>query len=105
MTANNIDEQWVALGCPNSCGMTDRPQKKSCNPESQTETQRCGQRTVKDCHRARRTSQEDRLGQRAMDRHDVSRNRLHQITAPPPNEKNDKKKLEAANAIDRPNTI
>src|SRR5260221_5522843 len=29
----------------------------------------------------------------------------HQITAPPPNEKNDRKKLDAANAIDRPNTI
>src|SRR5579872_1034613 len=29
----------------------------------------------------------------------------HQITTPPPNEKNDRKKLEAANAIDRPNTI
>ena len=29
----------------------------------------------------------------------------HQITTPPPNEKNDRKKLDAANAIDRPNTI
>src|SRR5271157_3379572 len=30
---------------------------------------------------------------------------VHQISAPPPKEKNDRKKLEAANAIDRPNTI
>src|ERR1700752_112367 len=30
---------------------------------------------------------------------------IHQIVTPPPNEKNDRKKLEAANAIDRPNTI
>src|SRR6478736_9377534 len=30
---------------------------------------------------------------------------VHQISTPPPNEKNDRKKLEAANAIDRPNTI
>jgi hypothetical protein len=29
----------------------------------------------------------------------------HQTSAPPPNEKNDKKKLDAAKAIDRPNTI
>src|SRR5579872_1339164 len=29
----------------------------------------------------------------------------HQITTPPPNEKNDRKKLDAAKAIDRPNTI
>src|SRR5580704_3485048 len=31
--------------------------------------------------------------------------RIHQIITPPPNEKNDRKKLEAANAIDKPNTI
>src|SRR4051794_40532058 len=30
---------------------------------------------------------------------------IHQITTPPPNEKNDRKKLDAANAIDRPKTI
>src|SRR5206468_9395904 len=30
---------------------------------------------------------------------------IHHITTPPPNEKNDKKKLDAANAIDSPNTI
>src|SRR5215831_6655791 len=30
---------------------------------------------------------------------------VHQITTPPPNEKNDRKKLDAANAIERPNTI
>src|SRR5260370_35229927 len=29
----------------------------------------------------------------------------HQITAPPPNEKKDRKKLDAAKAIDSPNTI
>src|SRR6201991_1384718 len=30
---------------------------------------------------------------------------IHQITTPPPNEKNERKKLDAANAMDRPNTI
>jgi hypothetical protein len=41
-----------------------------------------------------------------MNRRDVSWDLgVHQITTPPPNEKNDRKKLEAANAIDRPNTI
>jgi hypothetical protein len=30
---------------------------------------------------------------------------IHQITTPPPNEKNDRKKLDAAKAIDSPNTI
>ena len=31
--------------------------------------------------------------------------RLHQTSAPPPNEKNDRKKLDAAKAIERPKTI
>ena len=30
---------------------------------------------------------------------------VHQISAPPPKEKNDRKKLDAAKAIDRPKTI
>jgi hypothetical protein len=29
----------------------------------------------------------------------------HQTSAPPPNEKNDRKKLDAAKAMDRPKTI
>src|ERR1700752_2189600 len=40
-----------------------------------------------------------------MDRRDKSWDLLvHQITTPPPSEKNDRKKLDAAKAIDRPNT-
>src|SRR5579872_6150983 len=38
-------------------------------------------------------------------RHEAWDIAAHQITTPPPNEKNDRKKLDAANAIDRPNTI
>jgi hypothetical protein len=51
------------------------------------------------------------LGQRPVDRDREARHRValaarHQTSAPPPNEKNDRKKLElAAKAIDRPNTI
>src|SRR5580698_1762163 len=35
----------------------------------------------------------------------LARNICHQISAPPPKEKNERKNDEAANAIDRPNTI
>jgi hypothetical protein len=41
-----------------------------------------------------------------VDRNGKTSDRIvHQITTPPPKEKNDRKKLEAANAIERPNTI
>ena len=63
-------------------------------------------RAVEDRDRARRAAQQDRLGQRPVDRDGKASDRVvHQITTPPPKEKNDRKKLEAANAIDRPNTI
>ena len=50
------------------------------------------------------------LGQRAVNRYDKARHgfgwhAVHHTSAPPPNEKNDRKKDEAAKAIDRPNTI
>src|SRR3546814_3499676 len=60
---------------------------------------------------ARCAAQEDRLGKRAMHRDMETRNAggigcaIHQTSAPPPNEKNDRKKELAAKAIDRPNTI
>src|ERR1700751_5314641 len=41
-----------------------------------------------------------------MYRHHEARDLFdHQITTPPPNEKNDRKKLDGAKAIDKPNTI
>src|SRR3546814_8179159 len=61
--------------------------------------------------RTRCAAEQDRLGQGAMDGREESADRRvrievrHQTSAPPPNEKNDRKKELAANAIDRPNTI
>ena len=56
--------------------------------------------------------QQDVLGQRAVDRNREARDLIgmmqetrHQTSAPPPNEKNDRKKLDAANAMLRPKTI
>src|SRR5207302_4101889 len=59
----------------------------------------------------RRASQQDWLGERAVHRRLETRNNLvpddlcHYTSAPPPKEKKDRKKDDAANAIDRPNTI
>ena len=56
-----------------------------------------------------RAAEQDRLAERTVDRHGEARNLVtsghHQTSAPPPNEKKDRKKLDAAKAIDRPNTI
>ena len=63
---------------------------------------------LSDGDRARRTAEQDRFGQRAMDRRVEARDGLaglHQTSAPPPKEKNDRKKLDAAKAIERPKTI
>src|SRR3546814_5257345 len=75
------------------------------------EAQRCRKRSVEDGERTRCAAEQDRLGQGAMDGREESADRRvrievrHQTSAPPPNEKNDRKKELAANAIDRPNTI
>src|SRR3546814_19388707 len=52
--------------------------------------------------------EQDRLGERAVDRREETRNvglLCHQTSAPPPKEKKERKKLDAAKAIDRPKTI
>src|SRR5690606_29918519 len=75
-------------------------------PEAQAEAERGCERAVEDGNRARRAAEKDRLGQRAMDRHRESGNCLvHHTSAPPPKEKKLRKKLEAAKAMERPNTI
>src|SRR5204862_4711042 len=77
-------------------------------PETQAETDRARQRPVDDGERPRCAAEQYRLGQRPVDGSGEARDRLarfHQTSAPPPKLKNDRKKLDAAKAIDRPNTI
>src|SRR3546814_6040375 len=54
-------------------------------------------------------AKEERAAERAMDRYleplDVLSGTDHEISAPPPKLKKDRKKLEAAKAIDKPKTI
>jgi len=104
--ANHVDKERIALGGPDRGSMADGPQQETRDPEPQSKPQRCGQGPVEDRHRARRASEQNWFRQSPVDRDEkASDGVVHQITTPPPKEKNDRKKLEAANAIERPNTI
>src|SRR6516225_1604197 len=102
----DLDKVRIALCRPDGGHVTDEPKQEARDPEAQTDAKRSCERAVDDGDGARRPTHQDRLGQRAMDlSFEAWELSVHQITTPPPNEKNDRKKLEAAKAIDRPNTI
>jgi hypothetical protein len=108
MTAHDVDEGRVALGGPNGSKMADQPNCPANYPEAKTQPDGRGKRAVDDRDGARRTAEEDRFGQGAMDwrvETDDGLSLFHQTSTPPPNWKNDRKKLDAAKAIDRPKTI
>src|SRR5690606_19257847 len=112
MPAPDLDELGIALGRPHGREMADGPYGDADQPEAQAEAHGPGQRAVHDGDGARCAAEQDILGQRPMDRDREARHHVqllerarHQTSAPPPNEKNDRKKLDAANAMDRPNTI
>src|SRR3546814_18703172 len=87
--------------------MADRPEGKAGDPEPKAKPDRAGEGAVDDRKAARRAAEQDRLGERAVDRREETRNvglLCHQTSAPPPKEKKERKKLDAAKAIDRPET-
>src|SRR3546814_8035212 len=88
--------------------MADRPDGETGEPEPKAQADRTGERAIDDREAARRAAEQDRFGQRPMDRSEETRHlavAAHQTSAPPPKEKKDRKKLDAAKAIDRPKTI
>src|SRR3546814_20499736 len=88
--------------------MADRPDGETGEPEPKAQADRTGERAIDDREAARRAAEQDRFGQRPMDRSDETRHlavAAHQTSAPPPKEKKDRKKLDAAKAIDRTNTM
>src|SRR3546814_9800962 len=93
--------------------MAGDPEHQARNPQLQPEAHGGGQRAVGDRHRARRAAEQDGLCQRTVKRnlkalHLEPRSdplRAHASTAPPENEKNDRKNEDAAKAIDNPKTI
>ena len=68
MPAHDVDELGIALGRPYRGGLTDDPEQETGEPQPQTQAERRRQGTVQDCNRARCSPEQDRLGQRAMDR-------------------------------------
>src|SRR5262245_35931488 len=111
VSAHHLDERRIALGRPNCRNVADDPEGKPRDPQAKPETDRSRERTVEDGNGAWCASQQDRLGQRAVDRRFeagdqiVVTDAVHYTSAPPANEKNDRKKDDAANAIERPKTI
>src|SRR5712691_11112714 len=105
MAAHHVDEQRIALGGPNRAGLTENPKQETGEPQPQAETKRRRQGAVEDRDCARRAAEQDVFGERAMNGCCKSGDLLHQTSAPPPKEKNERKKELAANAIERPNTI
>jgi len=108
MPPHDIDEGGVAFGGPDRREVPDQPDRGADDPQTKAKADRGSERAVDDCDGARRTAEEDRFGQSAMDwcvETDDGLGLFHQTSAPPPNWKNDRKKLDAAKAIDRPKTI
>src|SRR5690554_1879393 len=101
-------ELWIEPCAPDRQRMADDPQHQSRNPQLQAQPDGGGQRAVGDRHSARRATHQNRLGQRAMQRHFKAGSkflgRIHTM-APPEKLKNDRKNEEAAKAIDKPKTI
>src|ERR1044072_5399709 len=93
----------IALGCEHGDGVSGCPKQKTRKPHSQTQAEGRCDRSIDDGKRAGHTAEQDRFGQGAVQRHLEALD--HETSAPPPNEKNDRKKLDAANAMDRPKTI
>src|SRR3954452_19022719 len=106
MASCSLDKERIALRGPEGSGMTECPDQEARDPQPQAEAERRGNGADDDGDRTRRTAKQDRFGQRAMhgDRKTFD-GPVHQMSTPPPNEKKARKKLDAAKAIERPNTI
>src|SRR5258708_7646651 len=109
--AHHLHEQRVALRGPDGSHVAERPQHEPGEPEAKPEPDGGRHRAIEDRNRARRSGEQDRFRESPVHRRFETRDRFltddlwHQISAPPPNEKKDRKKEDAAKAIDRPNTI
>src|SRR3546814_9128482 len=110
MAEQHGHEVRVAPGSEHSNAVADRPDRNADQPLLQAQADRGGDRAIDDRNAARRTTEQDRLSQAGVDRRLEASNMTvvdvaHATSAPPPKLKKDRKKLEAANAIDRPKMI
>src|SRR3546814_2978900 len=91
----------------------DRPDDDACDPLLQAEPDRRGQRAVDDRKAPRGAAEQDRRSEAPMNGNLEALNMaagtmygdVHAISAPPPKLKKDRKKLDAAKAIERPKMI
>src|SRR6185437_12038605 len=106
MADEDGSEVGIALGGKYRERMSDDPKHDAGQPHLQAETQRGRDRAVDDGDGARGAAQQDWFGERTVQRDfeafDIA---LHQTSAPPPKEKKERKKLDAAKAIEMPKTI
>jgi hypothetical protein len=108
VTAHHVNKGGIALGGPDGSEMAGQPDRSADDPQAKSKPNGGGQRSVDDRHRAWRAAEQDRFGQCTVDGGIEAGDGLlvlHQTSAPPPNWKNERKKLDAAKAIDRPKTI
>src|SRR5438270_11034802 len=101
-------EVRVALGCEHCDAVSDDPQRETGKPLPKPEPKRCSDGAIENGDRPRRTAKKDGLDQSAMDRRFEAfgmGSAAHEIRAPPPKLKKDRKKEEAAKAIDSPKMI
>jgi len=102
-------EIGVALGGEHRERVSGRPHHEPGNPLLEADPERSRECAVNDRNRPRRAAEQDGLGERPVQRGlealDMGAGPDHAISAPPPNEKNDRKKLDAANAMLSPKMI
>src|SRR3546814_221345 len=103
-----LKEMWIDGCAPLRQGIACEQEHGTRNLGLQSQPHSGSQVAVGNLHGGRRTAQQDRLGERAVHRQlEPGREGIRgaHTTAPPEKLKNDRKKLEAANAMVRPNTI
>ena len=108
MPPRHFGDLCVPLRGPDCEEVANQPECEAYEPEPQAEPDGGGQGAIGNGDGAGRTGQQDRIDQGAVHRREIAGNVggvLHQISAPPPKEKKDRKKLEAAKAMDSPKTI
>src|SRR3546814_526348 len=107
VTGQDGCEVGIAFRCEHREAVSGEPEQQPRDPLLKPQPHRGGECAVEDRDPARRAAEQDRLGERPVQRHfeAVDGTGAHQTSAPPPKLKKDRKKLDAAKAIDRPNTI
>src|SRR3546814_6872023 len=109
MAGEHGGEVWIALGGEYRQRVPDDPQHQAGDPLLQAEPHGRRHGAVDDGDGARRAAEQDRLGQRPVQRRleplDMVDAVRHQTSAPPPKLKKLRKNELAANAMVRPNRI